>query len=169
MKIKLLKRPYVALFALWLCGVSLPGGMVHAQSDADGWYDKGYAAFSAGQMVDAERGYLIALRKDPAHRLSHVGLLDLYMAQRRYDDALEYADQALARYPSNGRFWRYKGLVLNRTDEIADAKQAFDNAYNAAPNDLSVVRAAEDFLYERGFDAEAAQMTELRKLLEAEG
>lgn len=164
MKIKPLKLTLATL----LCAVALSGALVHAQSGAGAWYAKGLNAFKQGQMVDAERSYLLALRKNPIHRPSYMGLLDLYIAQQRYEEGLDYADRALTHYSSDARFWLYKAKLLNQIDEVADAKQAFYKAFNAAPDNLAVVRSAEDFLYERDFETEAAQMTETRKALEAD-
>lgn len=139
---------------------------VHAQSGAGALYAKGLQAFEQGDMTMAERNYLIALRKNPIHQPSYIGLLDTYIAQQRYDDALETVDQALGHYPSNAKLLLYKAKLLNQTGEINAAKQYFNDAVNAAPTDLEVVRSAEDFLYQAGFEQEADAMADTRRALE---
>jgi predicted TPR repeat methyltransferase len=91
-------------------------------------------AHRAGRLVEAEAGYLEVLRRRPAEprALYFLGLLQFHRGER--EGGIEHVLHSLRREPGNVRAWNDLGGMFMAVGRIADAKDAYRRATEAAPD-----------------------------------
>lgn len=117
------------------------------------WIGVGWStAGRASQWQDAETLLASSLAADPSNPSACIGLALLAVERRRFDRAKEYARQAVAAEALSWRAWSAMCVVLRRSGELNEARDACDRGAvlgngEAAPRaELAAVhRAREDW------------------------
>ena len=71
-----------------------------APGNADAWNGLGWAEFNSGQSAAAETAFTKAVTIQPDHPAALNGLGQIYLSQRKYDDAEKYLLQAAPKAPA---------------------------------------------------------------------
>ncbi len=138
-------------------------------ASAERHYLQGHAAFRKGQARAAEKHYLLALRADKNHVESYRGLSELYLLQRRYDEALEMLDRTLSEHSNDAALWANRGLVLRDAGRLAEARIAYDKAAALAPEDPEILEKVAGFYGFTGETERAELYSEARRRVLEEG
>lgn len=134
------KRMFALLLALCLM---LPGGAL-AEDDVARMLGKGAQYEEAGDAEAAEISYRIALQLAPEDEQTLGAMAAFCMRQGRYEDALSYAEQAIAKAPADGELYLLLAEIscgLDRPDD-ADMALRYAEICDSAPDDALLVRMA---------------------------
>ena len=134
------KRMFALLLALCLM---LPGGAL-AEDDVARMLGKGAQYEEAGDAEAAEISYRIALQLAPEDEQTLGAMVAFCMRQGRYEDALSYAEQAIAKAPADGELYLLQAEIscgLGRPDD-ADMALRYAEICDSAPDDALLVRMA---------------------------
>ena len=148
---------------LILLSVTL-GHPVWAQT-ADSYYQQGQTALTLGQPGKAQRLLAMSLRQDPSYISAHLALINLCMAQGRYEVGLTQIEQALTHAPTHAELWVLKGQLLGMVGDDTEADLAFTEALTQAPDNLPILDRALAFYRDVGDTARVAELTALRTAL----
>ena len=135
---------------------------------AQDYLAKGDQAFASYQLPIAERNYRLALRKDAQSIDAYNGLVNVYQAQRRYEDGVALLDKATKQFSTNAELWVSKGLLLRGAGDIQKSNEAYMQAVKFAQRNSDILRQAEDHFYSVGNQILAREIGIQRKQLEAE-
>ncbi|MCI5183838.1 MAG: hypothetical protein D3921_15190, partial [Candidatus Electrothrix sp. AW1] len=119
---------------------------------------KAYVLQRLGQMEQAEQAYQQALQLYPVHAFASYRLADLYLSQKRYDEALRY----FRRFLVLGK-QRYLSMVLNRLSGVG---MDFDTLKKAVPETAPFRRAFAAYLFAQGKNQPALHELEFAFTLE---
>lgn len=139
------------------------GAVAQDALSAEQLYLQGHEAFRKGQARAAEKHYLLALRADDNHLASYRGLSELYLVQRRYEQALALLDKALSQDSNNAALWAHRGLVLRDAGRRAEARAAYDKAAALAPEDPDILQKVAGFYGFAGETDKAEQYSQARR------
>lgn len=134
------KRMFALLLALCLM---LPGGAL-AEDDVARMLGKGVQYEEAGDAEAAEISYRIALQLAPEDAQTLGAMAAFCVRQGRYEDALSYAEQAIAKAPADGELYLLLAEIscgLGRPDD-ADMALRYAEICDSAPDDALLVRMA---------------------------
>ncbi|MBI5041169.1 MAG: tetratricopeptide repeat protein [Gammaproteobacteria bacterium] len=145
-----------------LLGAVLIGNMAWA-GDGDSSYGKGREALRLGDTGAAERAFHRALYKEPGHREAQLALVDLYIAQQRYEEAHAIIDRRVAEGGPDGQLLLRKGLMYDQAGRPQDASRAYLSAIDLLPDDPDALAQAAGFFNTRGDRTRAETLTERRK------
>ncbi|ARA94733.1 hypothetical protein AWN76_017275 [Rhodothermaceae bacterium RA] len=102
--------------------------------DPAAWATYGYALYRAGRPADAIRPLQVALHLGPGNPDVHVLLANVYMSQRRPQDALPHYQAAVQQNPAMTDAWINLGICRARLGDPEGARQAWTKALDLAPN-----------------------------------
>lgn len=96
-----------------------------------------YGSFLENYVKDSDRAALQYLKaiKINGYKNSYLDLAALYVAQNRYEEAVEVYDAALSQYPSDVHFLRSKGIMLVLLNRIAEGLPLIEEAVKIDPKD----------------------------------
>lgn len=131
--------------------------------DGDVYFDKGRVALRHGDSGTAERSFQRTLYKEPAHRQAMQSLVDLYIAQHRYEDAMAIMNRWQEQMGEDGRLWTRKAFIYDLTGRQQEATRAYATALDLAPEDPEVLAHAAGHYYAIGDRARAEGLSEMHK------
>jgi Flp pilus assembly protein TadD len=146
--------------------------------DADGHYERGLGLGKSGQIEEAERHVLDAIRLNPSHAEALLwlgvylsdraaGLLDSTRQQPGDRDRAEgYLRRAIESRPSLAQAHHYLGRTLRERGQVADAKREFTEAIRLAPDHAGAHLSLGTILLweERDTDGAERQLREATRL-----
>ena len=91
------------------------------------------AAHKAGRYAEAEAGYRVVLRDNPADAKAHYFLGLLHFHRGNMDAATDSVAQALSIAPGNAQAWNTFGGMLVAAGRVSEAKKAYEQAASVAP------------------------------------
>ncbi len=106
-----------------------------APNDPDAWLRLGTAQFLAGD-IEAETNIRHALQLDPSNASAWLNLGILLRRERRYPDAIEALNTALASLPEDAGAWYQKALTLKAMHHRRDALKAWRRARDLSDKPL---------------------------------
>lgn len=145
-----------------MLGAVFIGNMAWA-GDGDPSYEKGRDALQLGDTGAAERAFHRALYKEPRHREAQLALVDLYVAQQRYEEAHAIIDRQIAEGGPDGQLMLRKGLMYDQTEQQQEASRAYLSAIDLLPDDPDALAQAAGYFNAHGDRARAETLTERRK------
>ena len=130
----------------------------------------GFSEFQLGRIMqikgsdeEAIAAYGLALEKNPKAVLALEGLVSVWVESERADDAIDYLDAHLAKYPAQLPVKFLLGSVYATKDNLQVAEKYFEEVIAGQPDGIRAYRAlaglyAEDprkvvSIYRRGFEA----------------
>src|SRR5690606_1513585 len=102
---------------------------------ADAHYALGLVMDKVGQRADAEKHYKEALSLKPDMSEPAENLTAIYVEDKRYDDAVAVARQALSTNDKNAELLLNYGIALGRKGDQKASSKAFEDALKLSPND----------------------------------
>ncbi len=93
----------------------------------------GVSYVQLGRPADATRQFLEVLRQAPNHAMAHYNLAVMAMSDRRFDEAADRLQRALAARPDYAEAHNNLGVLLERTGRGADAMAHYRQALAARP------------------------------------
>ncbi len=87
---------------------------------ADGYYNEGVRAISAGDGAEAEKNFRFALDLKPDHGRAHVAMARIFMERRMFGDAAAEFDRAIDVQPEDASLYYHRGnarLAAGRGEE----------------------------------------------------
>ena len=144
----------------------------------------GLAEFQLGRVLqargsgpDAIAAYTLALEKDPAAEPPQLGILEVLIADERYNEAIDFLKSHLTRYPAQMTPKFLIGTVYMRQGDFETAQQQFESVIAEYPNSIRTYLALVDLhaddldarieIYRRALDANPDQSS-LNMLLAVE-
>jgi tetratricopeptide (TPR) repeat protein len=114
------------ILSLLLAGGFLLGqGTTETQSSADALYQFGLASLKEGKYEDAEQAFRKLYEREPANARGLMGIVEVYMAQKREDEAVRWLQTEAARNPLRLDFSLVLGNVAVRAGKYDLALAAF--------------------------------------------
>src|SRR5947208_983144 len=95
----------------------------------------GLALHEQGQTAEAEACYRKAIQQQPDLFEGSVNLADLLSRERRFAEAVDVYEQALARKPMIAGVWQNLGLCQHRMGALARAEASLRRAVELDPGD----------------------------------
>ena len=92
------------------------------------WYNRGIAQNALGHYRDASQSFDHVLALSPGDSLAVAQKGESLLGLGRYDDALDYTNQALAGYSDAAWIWNNRAVALTNLGQQKVARDAFDNA-----------------------------------------
>lgn len=136
-----------------------------ADTTANTYYEEGIAAKRLGKVREAERNYLLALRKDTDHLASYLALADLYYVQHRYNDGIKILEQGIEKL-QDAQLWAHKGMILNQMGNTQEAGVAYERALSIEPENEIILKRVSGYYLQIGnttrAEAISDQLNELR-------
>jgi tetratricopeptide (TPR) repeat protein len=110
-----------------------------APTCASCWANIGSIQLKANKYPEAEEAYKKALEVDPNLSAAYTGLMNVYNAQRKFDEAEKMAAEAAKRSVDAGGGGNpdalyNQGVVQWNANKFSEAQQAFEAAVKADPN-----------------------------------
>lgn len=121
---------------------------------------EGLAAFEAGRFEHAQTCFVASLAKLPGRVSTLINLAATRNALHRPQEALEIADQVLAREPDNVDAWLHRGNALAQLGDLGAALVAFEAVCRLDPRQAQAWSHRGSILRETGRLDEAAQAIE---------
>ena len=87
---------------------------------ADGFYNEGVRALTAGEGAEAEKNFRFALDLKPDHGRAHVAMARIHMERRMFADAAAELDRAIEVQPGDASLYYHRGnarLAAGRGEE----------------------------------------------------
>jgi tetratricopeptide (TPR) repeat protein len=116
----------------------------------------GMAAAASGKPLDAENAYKKALGKDPNRGIAAQLLINLYVQNKRLDDAVRISDELIRKNPSNAAAVAMRGSLYEEQGRMEEAKKDFEQALRTDPNQTAAANNLAYILAEQGRDLEVA-------------
>ena len=91
---------------------------------------KGFEAYKAGQLQEAEKIYTAILQKQPNHPEANHNMGVLAVAAGEFQGALPLLKNAIEASPNTSQFWLSYINTLINLDRLADAKGVLDQGKN---------------------------------------
>jgi tetratricopeptide (TPR) repeat protein len=137
-------------------------GAVHA----DGYYNEGVRALSAGDSAEAEKMFGFAIDLKPGHGLAHIAMARLFMERRQFAEAAAELDKAIDVQPPEAMLHYHRGnarLAAGRGEEaLSDYAKAIEldpaEAIYVAARGLALHRVRADVERARANYDEALRM-----------
>ncbi len=145
-----------SLWTLPLVAVAQDGAGAQAQ------YEQGEQALRKGKMRDAEKHFLLALRADETHTQSALGLSEVYLMQRRYEDGLKVIKKALKDNSDDAALWARQGHLLRDAGKMKQARRSYDRAAELAPEDPEILQQVAGFYNHTGNRVKAEDLSQKR-------
>jgi tetratricopeptide (TPR) repeat protein len=110
-----------------------------APTCASCWANIGAIHLKGDKLDEAENAYKKALEVDPELSAAYTGLMNVYNAQRKFDEAEKMAAEAAKRSSTAGGGGNpdalyNQGVVQWNANKFSEAQQAFEGAIKADPN-----------------------------------
>lgn len=150
------------IFTLLLC-LALAPGLLQAANETD-YLAKAENAFRAGDLRIAERSYKMSLRDNPDQEAAVAGLMEIYIAQHRYREAIRFSEVFLATHAS-APVYSKRGLAFLRMKDMEAARATFQQAANLGANDPQVLFETSSFFFNHGEAAKGEALSERRRVL----
>ena len=94
------------------------------------YYDKGVEFFKAGNMIEAENNFKLAVQINPAYTLGHYGLGRVYILQNdKLKDAIKHFKLSVSLDQSFAKGWFKLGLAELISGRYLDSLHSFKKAY----------------------------------------
>ena len=103
----------------------------------------GVAALERGDVVEAEKEFLAALRLDPASADAHSDLAYVHATRREFDAAVRENREAVRLAPDRSDLMRNLGLALAWNGRTAEAVEVFRRVLELDPADAEARRMLE--------------------------
>jgi len=127
-----------------------------AQKQAFHYELLGAVAAQAGKPQDAENAYKKAWEKDPSRSSAEQLLFGQYVQNKRFDEALKILDNRLKKNPSDSGTLAMRGTVYEAQGKVQEARQDYERALQANPNQDTAANNLAYMLAEEGHDLDAA-------------
>ena len=105
-----------------------------SRGDAEAWYNKGYAQFERGEIVEAIKALHEALRINPEDTKSWILVGNASMETEDYETALKAYDEVLKKVQTDADIWVSKGNALFNLGRTEEALSAFQQALIIEPD-----------------------------------
>jgi tetratricopeptide (TPR) repeat protein len=93
------------------------------------YYNKGVEFFKAGNMLEAENNFKLAVKVSPSYTLGHYGLGRVYILQNgKVEDAVKHLKQSVSLDQSFAKGWFKLGLAELISGKYLDALHSLKNA-----------------------------------------
>jgi len=92
------------------------------------WYNRGIAQNALGYYGDASQSFDHVLALSPGDSLALAQKGESLIGLGRYDDALDYTNQALTGYSDAAWIWNNRAVALTNLGQQKEARAAIDNA-----------------------------------------
>jgi Tfp pilus assembly protein PilF len=102
-------------------------------SNVQAWNNLANARKDQGDLEEAERHYLTAVRLDPRFIQASIHLGLLQMQRHRFDEAVTCFRRALEVDPTSAEAWNNLGAVLRIQQKLIDAEESFRKALHLNP------------------------------------
>lgn len=93
----------------------------------------GHAYENAGRTKESYDSLRTATHLDPSDETNYLDLIEICLAHRNFDLALEIADIGIGRLPASDRLVLQKGAVLATKGQFPEARAVFEQAARLAP------------------------------------
>ncbi|MBI2010319.1 MAG: tetratricopeptide repeat protein [Candidatus Chisholmbacteria bacterium] len=106
------------------------------------YHNLGNAYGVLGDVAEAEQFYRQAIELNPDFHLSYAQLINIYIGQEKYAEALSYAETLTRAYPGNIQFQLVYGQLLWKLERLEEAEAIFEKVLvmtNYAPEVERVV------------------------------
>jgi len=140
-----------------------------AESTADAWHEAGLLEHRAGDLGEALRFYEGALRKDPAHAITHNDLAMLLADSGRWREAAEHAARATEECPCNANYRDTLAHALRQGGEFEKAAVALEEACRLEPTNPAWRVGLAETLAEAGRPDEADRESALAERMASAG
>jgi superkiller protein 3 len=114
----------VGLLAALAILIAIPGPALNAQTvqrPTDGLYQSGLAAFKANNYARAEQVFRELQGIDPTDSRAVGGITEVYMAQQKEAEAVEFVRAEIQKYPERSEYHLILGNILVRTKQYDSA------------------------------------------------
>jgi beta-barrel assembly-enhancing protease len=112
---------------------------LRAQKDAIELMQRGEEAITLQRFSDAESNLKSALKKAPEDYAGLLMLSKCYLAQERYDEALQYANRAHEVYPQEPQAYHVAGILQLQKGQYELSLQAFSNYEKTLPGNPNTI------------------------------
>lgn len=103
------------------------------------WYNCGVAQSNLGNIAEAEKMYLYALRVNPKHRNSHYNLAGIYMNRKDYPNALKHFSEIYQTEPAFMDVAFKIGLIHHLSGSPQAAIPYYEQYYKNNPTNKDVI------------------------------
>ncbi|MCP5414282.1 MAG: PEP-CTERM system TPR-repeat protein PrsT [Chromatiaceae bacterium] len=131
----------------------------------DLWVELGLARLYKHDPDGAQIAFEEALKIDPAHTGSRLGMARIPLEAKDFEGAERLADEVIAIDPQNAEAWVIKGSVAHVTGQFEEAATAYGRAYQINPQSLQAAFGEAAALMDGKKPAKAAAL--LRNLQQA--
>lgn len=97
-------------------------------TDREFWYNRGTAQNALGQYSEAAESFDHVLRIAPRDPLALAQMGAALIGLGRYEESLLYTDMALSGNPDLAWIWNNRGVALEYTGQLSEARLAYENA-----------------------------------------
>lgn len=108
---------------------------------ADGFYNEGVRAISAGDVAEAEKNFRFAIDLKPDHGKAHVAMARIYMERRMFADAAAEFDRAIDVLSEDASLHYHRGNARLAAGRGEEALADFAKAVELDASDASYVAA----------------------------
>ena len=94
------------------------------------YYNKGVEFFKAGNLIEAENNFKLAVQVNPSYTLGHYGLGRIYISQKdKIKDAIKHLKLSVSLDPDFSMGWFKLGLAELIAGKYVDSLHSFEKAY----------------------------------------
>jgi tetratricopeptide (TPR) repeat protein len=108
---------------------------------ADGFYNEGVRAITAGDGAEAEKNFRFALDLKPDHGRAHVAMARIHMERRMFADAAVELDRAIETLPGDASLYYHRGNARLGAGRGEEALTDFAKAVELDAEEASYVAA----------------------------
>lgn len=124
---------------------------------ADGFYNEGVRALSAGDAAEAAKMFAFALDLKPDHGRAHVAMARLYMERRLFAEAAVELDRAIEVQPGEAGLYYHRGNARLAAGRGEEALSDYAKAVELNPGEATYVAARGLALHRVRADVERAR------------
>lgn len=114
------------------------------------YYNLGNSYVQLNDLENAEKSFLNALTLNPQFEPVYGSLINLYLNQHKYEQALPLIDAILQNYPQQSDFWLIQGMTLLQLERADEAEVAFSKAQQFSLSPAQTTQAIKNIKTEVG-------------------